>query len=179
MTEDNVSRVPAAKVALWALLSACPNLEHEAQALKDKADAAACAAADAEGECDGGFVACFEGRLWRCALTQLEGAVERAFAAKKTPLLLDSTGTADVAFLYQSATVVEAKQLVLEVRAPEDTLCDRPREPRASDLAAARWRLRKQLVHGERPREHTREHTCEHTRKLSLLAVATPFLQGH
>ena len=72
-----------------------------------------------------------------CSLTRLADG-GRARACSKTPLLLDETGTADVAFLYQQATVVEAKALVLEVRAPYAT---------EGAMEAAREKLRKQLVH--------------------------------
>ena len=139
MTEDECSRVPAAHVALFALLTACPELEEEAAALKAAHESAALMASAQE--TDDADLACFEGKLWRAPLTQLDGAVKRACDAGKTPLLLDSTGTADVAFLYQHATVVEAKQLVLEVRSPARSL---------SDLKTARWGLRKKLVHAMR-----------------------------
>ena len=134
LTDEDASRVPAAHVALFCLLTASPRLEAEAATLKDQLDALAPPTEDAEAA----DVACFEGKLWRAPLTQLDPAVERACAAGRTPLLLDSTGAVDVAFLYQHATIIEAKQLVLEVRAPNAS---------ASSLAAARWGLRRKLVH--------------------------------
>lgn len=116
-----------------------PQLEEEARALQAADEAHA--PTSAEGATDVASLACYEGKLWRAPLTQLEAAVERAYEAGKTPLLLDSTGTADVAFLYQLSTVIEAKQLVLEVRSPAKS---------ARDLATARFGLRKKLVHALR-----------------------------
>lgn len=120
-------------------MHACMQLEEQAKAAKAEYDALQAAASS--GRTYDEDVARYEGKLWRAPLTQLEGAIERAVGAGKTPLLLDSTGTADVSFLYRHATVIEAKQLVLQVRAPAKSL---------RDLHAARWGLRRKLVHAMR-----------------------------
>ena len=137
LTEEGISCVPSAKVAKCVLCAACPGLEQEAQAIRQEELDRSVAAKEAEEEAADG-VCLWEGKLWKCPLTRLDVAAERARAASKTPLLLDETGTADVAFLYQQATVVEAKALVLEVRAPYAT---------EGAMEAAREKLRKQLVH--------------------------------
>lgn len=139
MTEDDASCVPTAHVALFVLLTSEPHLAEEAQAIKEAA--ADEAIAPTEDEADHSDLACFEGKLWRAPVTMLDPAVERSCASGRTPLILDSTGTADVAFLYKHATIIEAKQLVLEVRSPARS---------AHALASARWALRKKLVHALR-----------------------------
>ena len=132
MTEDGVSKVASAKVALWVLLSACMGLEEEAHSLESVAAASSTAVADPDA--DNGT--CYEGSLWRAPLTQIDIVIDRALCAGRTPLLLDRSGTADVSFLYEAATIIEAKALVLDAR----TL----------GLEAIREKLRRQLVHAMR-----------------------------
>jgi hypothetical protein len=134
-TDTDASLVPAAKVAKFVLLETFPHLAAVEQ--KAKAAASHAAAAAAEGSDD---EPSYEGRLWRAPITSLEVAMERAYAAGKTPLLLDSTVThaTDNFFLYCSATVVEAKRAVLDLRMA------------GTSMDALRERLRLQLVHSLR-----------------------------
>jgi hypothetical protein len=99
------SLVPSALVARLVLHRRHPGLAPAAQA---RAAAAAAKRSKA-------LEPSFQGRVWRVPATALELAFKRCRAAGRTPLLLDGTAerVADSFFLYQPATIVEAKQLVV------------------------------------------------------------------
>jgi tetratricopeptide (TPR) repeat protein len=156
LTDKDISFVPHAVVARFVMCQACPELAEK----DDTQQPSPARAAAAEGEEDGGeggggrsngtgtaaaaaeamgapeLTTTFEGPLWRAAVTEMEGAIERAYGAGKAPLLLDTSREhcVDLFFLYQPCTTIEAKRLVLDVRVA------------GLSLEAARERLRKLLV---------------------------------
>eukprot|EP00966_Prymnesium_polylepis_P146023 3372811-Prymnesium_polylepis.1 len=92
----------------------------EQQERADADSAAAKAAGRAEVAAAGvRHEASYEGAVWRVPAGELETAIERSQLAGKTPLLLDpgALRTVDIYFDYETSTIVEAKKLVLEVRA--------------------------------------------------------------
>jgi hypothetical protein len=134
-----------AVIARFALLHACPELAkaRDAAMAAAAADATAAASSSASSAAKGGGgndVSSYEGDVWHVLATDLEVAIEKAISSGKTPLVLDGTSdkAVDAHFLYAPATIVEAKQLVLQVRQAGVSLDD------------AREGLRKQLMHAMR-----------------------------
>ena len=139
VTEDDPSFVPLAKIARFALLTACPELS-AAASLQEPATAADGGSAASSAVTSGGppnDESVYDGEVWLVLVTDLEVAMAKAVSAGKTPLILDHTQekAVDGYFLYAPATVIEAKRIVLDVRTA------------GLPLEAVREELRRSLVH--------------------------------
>lgn len=85
--------------------------------------------------------ATFDGPVWRIPVTSLEAALEKCAAAKRTALLLDPSEEkpVDGFFLYATASVIEAKLLVFEMRAAGVALDALQERLRTTLVHAMRW----------------------------------------
>jgi len=82
-----------------------------------------------------------DGPVWTVPMHQLGVALERAGAADRIALLVDSSldRSVDAFFLYMASTLVEVKRLVVRMRTGAATLDDAREELRSQLVQAMRW----------------------------------------